>query len=75
MQPLPFYRVIIVNPKRLIEIHDQIDANSKNRRVLVPLLREFEAKKKDLNNLLKQLFDLGNDDALIPLIKELYATN
>ena len=58
--------------KKLIEIFDEIDANMGNNRILIPLQRKFEKEKKVLEKRLRELYNLGKDDALIPLIKELY---
>jgi len=61
--------------KKLIEINDKIELNSTNKRIVVPLKREFENLKNELDNTLKELYALGEDDKLIPLIQELYETN
>ena len=61
--------------KKLIEINDKIELNSTNKRIIVPLKREFENLKNELDNTLKELYALGEDDKLIPLIQELYETN
>lgn len=61
--------------KKLIEINDKIELNSTNKRIVVPLKREFENLKNELDNTLKELYSLGEDDKLIPLIQELYETN
>lgn len=66
---------IVALQKSLIELQSQIDQNSGNRRVLTPLNRQFEIKKTELNEVLKSLYNLGEDDSLIPLISELYAAN
>ena len=60
--------------KELIEIQDRIDANSRNKRVLIPLQSMFLREKANLDQLLSQLYNLGADDSLIPSIKELYET-
>lgn len=57
----------------LINLQGKIDANSGKNRKLIPLQRQFCIKKDELKELLKVLYDLGEDDALIPLIKEVYA--
>lgn len=61
--------------KGLIKLQGEIDQNAGNRRALTPLERQFNANKADLDNALKLLFNLGEDDNLIPLISELYAAN
>lgn len=66
---------IVKVQKKLILKQGEIDQNQNNKRTLTRLNREFESLKKDINELLKTLFDLGNDDSLIPLIKEMYEAN
>ena len=56
----------------LISIYAEMDAHAGNKRVLTPLQGQFSREKASLDHLLTQLYDLGNDDSLIPLIKELY---
>jgi hypothetical protein len=59
----------------LIIIQGKIDQNKANQRLLQPLLREFEQKKEQLDIALHDLFGLGKDDYLIPLIKDEYETD
>lgn len=59
----------------LIQLKGQIDQNEGNQRELIPLKRQFENKKIELDETLKTLYNLGEDDNLIPLISELYATH
>ena len=66
---------IVEAQKELISIYDQIDANAGNRRALTPLQGLFIREKASLESLLAELYDLGNDDSLIPLIKQLYEAN
>ena len=61
--------------KELINLQGKIDKSSGNKRKLAPLQRQFDIKKNKLDNLLKTLYDLGEYDSLIPLIKEVYAIN
>ncbi|NUM80789.1 Eco57I restriction-modification methylase domain-containing protein [bacterium] len=61
--------------KELISIYDQIDANAGNKRALTLLKNQFATEKVNLEKLLTKLYNLGNDDLLIPLIKELYEAN
>ncbi len=61
--------------KELIDIQGQIDKASGNNRKLIPLQRQFDSQKQELDETLKVLFNLGESDNLIPLISELYATN
>lgn len=66
---------IVEVQKELINIYDQIDANVGNKRTLIPLQNQFAREKINLEKLLTKLYNLGDDDLLIPLIKELYETN
>lgn len=66
---------IVETQKDLISIYDQIDVNVGNKRALMPLQSQFAREKEKLEKLLAKLYDLGNDDLLIPLIKELYEAN
>jgi hypothetical protein len=66
---------IVENQKELISIYDQIDANAGNKRALTSLQRQFTREKVNLEKLLVKLYDLGSEDSLIPLIKELYEAN
>ncbi|NVO03519.1 MAG: Eco57I restriction-modification methylase domain-containing protein [Bacteroidetes bacterium] len=66
---------IVELQKELIKIQDSIDANIGNKRALTPLQSLFSREKIALEKLLAKLYDLGNDDSLIPLIKELYEAN
>ena len=59
----------------LIQLQGKIDASSGNDRILIPLERQFVALKNDLDKALKQLYNLGTDDSLIPLISEIYEAN
>lgn len=63
---------IVTTQKQLIAIYDKLDANTGDKRKLIPLQGRFEREKTKMNNLLIGLYDLGDDDKLIPLIKELY---
>ncbi len=59
----------------LIQLQGQIDQNVGNQRELIPLRRQFANKKTELDEVLKSLYNLGEDDNLIPLISELYAAH
>ena len=61
--------------KNLINIQGKIDENKANNRKLIPLQRQFENQKNELEQILNTLFNLGESDSLIPLISEIYATN
>jgi hypothetical protein len=66
---------IVELQKELLKIQDEIDVNIGNKRALTPLQSQFSREKIALEKLLAKLYDLGNDDSLIPLIKELYEAN
>lgn len=66
---------IVSAQKELINIYDQIDVNVGNKRAITPLQNQFAREKVNLENLLAKLYNLGNDDLLIPLIQELYEAN
>jgi len=70
-----FHDKIVETQKDLISIYDQIDANVGNKRILIPLQRQFETQKINMEKLLAKLYDLGNEDTLVPLIKELNEAN
>jgi hypothetical protein len=61
--------------KKLIHIYGEIDSNSGNKRISTILTTQFTQEKSKLENLLVELYNLGDDDKLIPLIKELYEIN
>ncbi|NQX98791.1 MAG: N-6 DNA methylase, partial [Flavobacteriales bacterium] len=61
--------------KGLIDIQGQIDKNKGNNRKLIPLQRQFDSQKNELEQTLNTLFNLGKSDKLIPLISKLYATH
>jgi len=66
---------VVEAQKELIRIQDQMDLNAGSKRTLTPLQGQFAREKANLEKLLAKLYDLGDDDLLIPLIKELYETN
>lgn len=70
-----FHDKIVETQKELIRIYDQIDVNAGNKRALTPLQGQFVREKANLEKLLAKLYDLGSEDLLIPLIKELYEAN
>ena len=61
--------------RKLIDIKGKIDKSLGNHRLLVPLHTQFNSCKKELDNLLKSLYGLGDSDNLIPLLSENYETN
>ncbi|MBV6640909.1 MAG: Eco57I restriction-modification methylase domain-containing protein [Cyclobacteriaceae bacterium] len=66
---------IVEKQKELIELQGQIDTNRGNSREIERLVRAFNSAKSVLAGLLKTLFDLGEDDNKIPLIKDIYASS
>ena len=72
---IAFHDSIVELQKELIKTQDQIDANILNNRKLATLVRQFENDKLSLERQLAELFDLGEDDSKIPLIKQLYEAN
>lgn len=66
---------IVETQKTLISIYDKIDASTGNKRILTPLQGQFAREKSILDYLLAELYNLGNEDSLIPLIKDLYEAN
>jgi len=61
--------------EELINTQGKIDKNRTNNRKLIPLLRQFDSQKNELEQTLKTLYNLGKSDELIPLISEIYATH
>ena len=67
---------IVVRQKRLIGLGDKLSKASKNQRGLIPLQRQFDLLKQEQQNVINMLYGMKNDEvALIPKIKELYATD
>lgn len=69
------YEKIVELQKELIAIYSKIDEKKGNKRELIPLERQFEAKKQNLESLISKLYDLESEDSLIPLIKDMYEVN
>ncbi len=61
--------------EKLINLQGNIDKNSGNNRKLIPLKRQFDIAKLALAKQLKELYNLGEKDQLIPLISEVYEIN
>lgn len=61
--------------QELIALFDRMDASAGDRRLRTPLERQFKNEKQNLEKQLAKLYDLGDDDRLIPLIKNLYEIN
>lgn len=66
---------IAATQETLIHLQGEIDKNNSNQRELIPLQRRFDNEKKKLDATLKTLYNLGEQDNLIPLISELYAAH
>lgn len=67
---------IVVRQKRLIGLGDKLSKASKNQRSLIPLQRQFDLLKQEQQNVINMLYGMKNNEvALIPKIKELYATD
>jgi len=67
------HKDIATTQKKLNDIQVQIDNNTRNKRKQTPLKRQFGIKKLELETLLKELFDLDDEDNLIPNISDIYA--
>jgi len=70
-----FHDKIVEIQKELINLQDKIDLNIGNKRIVTQLQNQFSRENISLEKQLAELYDLGNDDSLIPLIKELYEAN
>jgi len=66
---------IVKIQKELIDVQGKIDKSNRNKRALIPLQRQFDSLKTELDDTLKTLFNLGEADSDIPLISKIYATN
>ncbi len=71
----PQHDKIATLQEELIKIQGEIDKNHGNNRALEPLQREFNAKKRKLDNELTTLYELGDIDEKIPLIRQMYEAN
>lgn len=67
-----WYDLIIGIQKKLIRLNEQMISSGKDKRAIAPLLDEFNRGKQILDTALTSLYELGEDDALIPTIEELY---
>ncbi len=70
-----FHDKIAKGQRELIATQGKIDKNYGNNRALIPLQRQFDKLKTELDDALKSLYNLGESDSNIPLISEIYATN
>lgn len=59
--------------KYLNNLQTRIDKNNGNKRKQTPLQRQFRTKEQELENLLKELYDLKDKDNLIPNVLDIYA--
>jgi hypothetical protein len=66
---------IAAKQKHLIKIQSQLDKAVKNPRVRITADRAFKKELKAMEHLLVKLYNLGDDDKKIPLIKEMYAAD
>lgn len=61
--------------QQLISLGDRIQVAGNNKRVLAPLIRNFNLNKRKMDTLIQQLFGLTEKEYLqIPQISEMYAT-
>jgi len=61
--------------RELIKQKTSIQEKIKDRREKTKLIREFILLKKELNSKLKDLYNLENEDTLIPPIRRIYEAN
>jgi type I restriction-modification system DNA methylase subunit len=59
--------------KDLNALQTKIDQCNGNKRKEIPLERQFKTKKLELDDFLKDLFDLKDEDSLIPSVSDIYA--
>ncbi|MGP2655445.1 Eco57I restriction-modification methylase domain-containing protein [Malaciobacter sp. WC5094] len=59
--------------KDLNILQTKIDQCNGNKRKAIPLERQFKTKKLVLDDFLKELYDLKDEDSLIPNISDIYA--
>lgn len=69
-----FHDKIVATQKELIKCQSNIDQNQNIERNKIIYIRSFENKKKELDLLLQNLYQL-EDDNIVPLISEIYETN
>lgn len=58
--------------EELNHIYGEIERNSGNERVTTPLKRQFDILKDKLDSKLIALFDLGENESLVPTISQIY---
>lgn len=61
--------------KKLIETQTIVDKNIGNNRLQTQAEKKFFELKKEMEVLLKELFQLDEFDAVVPLVSQIYATN
>ncbi len=66
---------IVALQKALIKIQGEIDRAGRDLRKREVAERSFARESKKMDLLLSKLYDLGEDDTRIPMIKEIYATD
>ena len=66
---------IAQSQKELIRIQGFIDEYFENPRLQKSWKRMFDKEIKNMESMLAKLYDLGNEDVNIPLIKEIYAAD
>ena len=60
----------------LIKLGDKIASATNNRRILTPLLRQFETLRQEQQKAINALYGISEQEALqIPIIKEIYAAD
>jgi type I restriction-modification system DNA methylase subunit len=69
------YEDIVRCQKKLIDIFTEIDNHANDARRIIPLRRQFTDKQEKMDHFLKLLYNLGDKDSRIPLIRELYAAH
>ncbi len=69
------HKEIVVLQKKLINIQSRIDKASKNPRARKLADIDFKRELNKMDLLLSKLYNLGDDDLKIPLIKDIYAAN
>ena len=61
--------------EKLILLQSEIDKNKSNKRQLILLNRSFDNYKNILDIKLRELYNLGEEDELVPIISEIYGTD
>ena len=70
------HNVITARQISLIKLGDKIASATNNRRILTPLLRQFETLRQEQQKAINALYGISEQEALqIPIIKEIYAAD